>query len=148
MTTKKGKKAPSAKAVAALQAALEAELAGVALYTHLSFRVFGPQMIGIVGHLRAQATESLTHALAVGDRMTRLGAVPVVPHTGSPLPTANTLEEILRVSLAHESHAVECYRAVMEAAGDDIPLEEFARGMVATETDHASELELMLRPMR
>ena len=140
-------KPKSTKAIDALQAALDAEMAGVALYTHLSFRVFGPQMQGIVAHLRAQATESLDHALAVGDRMTRLNAVPHVRLPKAIAHSPSTLEEILRISVAHERKAVDCYRAVMEAAGDDIPLEEYARGMVATETDHASELELMLRPM-
>ena len=137
----------SPRAVEALQACLDAELAGVALYAHLSFRVFGPQMHGILSHLREQATESLDHALAVGDRMATLGAVPTV-RPGEALEHAPTsLDEILRISLVHEKQAVEKYRAVMNAAGGDVALEEWARGMVATETDHAAELERMLRPM-
>jgi bacterioferritin len=131
----------------ALQAALDAEMAGVGLYTHLAFRVFGPQRIGIVAHLREQAAESLQHAEAVGDRMTNLGGVPTV-HVPSELEHApSTLEEILRISLVHERNAVDRYREVMETAAGDVALEEFARGMVATETDHAAELEKMLRPM-
>ena len=137
----------TAKAVDALQEALDAEMAGVALYTHLAFRVFGPQRNAIVAHLRAQAAESLDHAAAVGDRMTMLGAVPSVTARVDLEHAPTGLEEILRISLVHEREAVDCYRAVLAAAGDDIPLEEFARKMVATETDHASELEKMLRPM-
>ncbi|MCK6481034.1 MAG: bacterioferritin [Planctomycetaceae bacterium] len=135
------------KAIDALQAVLDAEMSGVALYTHLSFRVFGPQMQGIITHLRTQAAESLTHALAAGDRMTRLGAVPAVrvpPEIGH---EPRSLEEVLRISLVHERNAVDLYRALMAVAGEDVPLEEYARSMVATESDHASELELMLRPM-
>ena len=137
----------SPKAVQALQACLDAEMSGVALYTHLSFRVFGPQMPGIVAPLRGQATESLTHALAVGDRMTMVGAVPNLK-AGEPIEHSPTsLDEILRISLVHERQAVECYRALMNASAGDVPLEEFARTMVATESDHAAELERMLRPM-
>ena len=134
----------------ALQAAMDAEMTGVALYTHLSLRVFGPQYQGITGHLRGQAAESLTHALAVGDRMTMLGASPRVRVKEAAESSPGSLEEILRISLVHEKRAVERYRAVMEAAvaAGDVALEEYARGMVATETDHAAELEKMLRPMR
>jgi bacterioferritin len=134
------------RAVEALQAALDAEMSGVAMYTHLAFRVFGPQMQGIVMHLRGQAAESLQHAQLCGDRMTMLGALPQVRVAQEVEHSPTSLDEILRVSLVHERRAVECYRNVLAAAGDDIPLEEFARGMVATETDHAAELEKMLRP--
>jgi bacterioferritin len=137
------------KCVDALQKALDAEMAGVALYTHLSFRIFGPQWEAIVALLRAQATESLTHALAVGDRMTMLGAVPGVSVAGRLSHEPTTLDEVLRTSLVHERGAVECYRAVMQAAAaaGDVPLEDWARTMVPTETDHSSGLERMLRPM-
>lgn len=137
----------STKAVEALQAALDTELSGVALYTHLAFRVFGPQMQGIVAHLRGQAAESLGHAEAAGDRMTTLGAV---PHVRVPVEigqSPTTLEEILRISLVHERKAVDAYRALVEAAEGDMALEEYARSMVATESDHAAALEKMLRPM-
>jgi bacterioferritin len=133
----------------ALQAALDAELNGVALYTHLSFRVFGPQWQAIVAHLREQAAESLTHALAAGDRMTMLGGVPRIAVESEIEHSPSSLEEILRISLVHERNAVECYRRVMQeaASSGNVPLEEYARGMVATETDHAATLERMLRPM-
>jgi bacterioferritin len=137
------------RALEALQAALDAEMSGVALYTHLSFRVFGPQWQAIVAHLRTQAEESLQHALAAGDRMAMLGGVPRLNLGTGIEHSPSSLEEILRISLVHERKAVDCYRAVMEtaAASGDIPLEDYARGMVSTETDHAAELERMLRPM-
>lgn len=137
----------SDQAAAALQAALDAEMAGVALYTHLALRVHGPQMHGIVAFLRSQAAESLKHAETVGDRMVRLGAVPVVRVSAELPKSPETLKEILALSLAHERGAVDRYRALVEAAAGDVPLEEFARTMVATEADHAAGLELMLRPM-
>jgi bacterioferritin len=137
------------KCVEALQGALDAEMTGVALYTHLSFRIFGPQWQAITALLRAQAAESLTHALAVGDRMTMLGAVPAVSIPGKLSHEPSTLDEVLRTSLVHERGAVEKYRAVLTAAAEagDIPLEDWSRTMVSTETDHSSALERMLRPM-
>jgi bacterioferritin len=140
-------KAKVVPAVAALQEAFDAEMRGIALYTHLAFRVSGPQTHGIVAHLREQAAESLQHAEAVGDRMVRLGAPPAAAPLATPAVAPKSLDELLRVSLAHERAAVECYRRVLARAGDDIALEEFARGMVATESDHAADLEKLLRPM-
>lgn len=137
------------RSVEALQRCLAAETAGVALYAHLSFRIFGPQWQPIVAFLRAQAAESLTHALAVGDRMVMLGAVPRVGGAEPLSHEPTTLDEVLRISLVHERGAIDGYRGVMEAAAKegDIPLEDWARAMLSTETDHSSELEKMLRPM-
>ena len=53
------------KAHAALNAIMEAELAGVVRYTHYSLMVTGPHRIPIVDFLKAQATESLLHAQQV-----------------------------------------------------------------------------------
>ena len=137
------------RCIEALQVCLQAEMGGVALYAHLSFRIFGPQWQPIVAFLRAQAAESLTHALAVGDRMVMLGAVPRIGGEESLSHEPSTLDEVLRISLVHERKAIDGYRAVMEAASaeKDIPLEDWARMMLSTETDHSSELEKMLRPM-
>jgi bacterioferritin len=50
------------KVIQTLNAILEAELAGVVRYTHYSFMVFGHARIPLITWMRAQATESLTHA--------------------------------------------------------------------------------------
>jgi bacterioferritin len=137
----------SPRLVEALQAALDAEMDGVALYVHLSCRVFGPRIEEIVTFLRAQAAESLLHAQNLGDRMTDVGAVPRIRMREAPGSEPRTLDEVLRVALVHERRAVELYREVMENAGDDIAMEEFARGMVAAESAHATHMEKMLRTM-
>jgi len=140
-------KTHSAVALDALQKAFDAEMTGVALYTHLALRVFGPQRIGIVAHLRASAAESLTHAEAVGDLITSMGGVPEIPPGEHLAHSPRTLAEILDISLVHERQAVDLYRAALDAAGGDVALEEFARKMIVTEMDDAADLEKMLRPM-
>src|SRR6478735_3373111 len=62
--------------IGVLNRLLEVELAGVVRYTHYSLLVFGFSRIPIVSWLRAQATESLTHAQLVGEWITALGAHP------------------------------------------------------------------------
>src|SRR3569833_2633630 len=55
---------------------LELELAGVARYTHNSFKVFGYNRNPIVSWLRDQASESLQHAFEAGEMITLLGDHP------------------------------------------------------------------------
>ncbi len=57
--------------IKALNTILEFELAGVVRYTHYALMVYGYNRIPIVSWLRAQATESLTHADKAGELISR-----------------------------------------------------------------------------
>ena len=61
------------KAIDALNAILETELAGVVRYMHYSFMIYGHARIPIVKWMRAQADESLLHAAEAGEFITALG---------------------------------------------------------------------------
>jgi bacterioferritin len=99
---------------------MEYEMAGVIRYTHSSLMVTGPNRIPIVAFLQEQATESLQHALIV--------------------------LQILEESLAHELNAVSLYKALLDAVSDaSIYLEEYARGQIGQEEQHALELKKMLK---
>ncbi len=136
-----------AKPIDALQHCFDLEMSGVALYTGLSFRVFGPERVELVRFLREQAQESLLHAQGVGDRMVRLGANPALNAPEDLAENPRTVDDILRISLVHERRAVDGYRAVAAVADDDFALMDYATRMVAEESDHVAEVELMLRPM-
>ena len=66
------------KVLACLNNILKLELAGVVRYTHYAFMVQGPYRLSVVSWLREQATESLSHAEAVGDHITSLGEHPTL----------------------------------------------------------------------
>ena len=131
--------------VQALNTILELELAGVVRYTHYSLMVFGYNRIPIVSWLRSQATESLDHANTAGDIITHLGGHPSLS-IGPLLETHNhDIGDILRESLAHETTALNAYKALLKIVGDSVMLEEYAREMIYQEELHLGEVDKMLR---
>jgi len=125
---------------------LEMELAGVVRYTHYSMMVYGYGRIPIVGWLRAQAAESMTHAQQAGELVTTLGEHPSLA-IGPLLETHNhDIGAILRESLEHERATLLLYRKLLGLAeGHSVMLEEYARAMIYAEELHLGEVDKMLR---
>ena len=125
---------------------VEYELAGVVRYTHYAFMIYGHHRIPIVNWLRSQATESLTHAQNAGEYITTLGGHPSLK-IGPLLEThRHAIDDILKESLEHEKQQVEYYYNLLSLVeGKSVPLEEFARSMVAEEEQHIAEVEKMMR---
>jgi bacterioferritin len=134
------------KVVTTLNRLLEMELAGVVRYTHYSLLVFGYGRIPIVSWMREQATESLAHAQQVGEWITHLGAYPSLA-IGPLLDTHRfDIGDMLRESLEAEGAALALYRELLDLVTDaSVPLEEFARQMIAVEELHAGDVDKMLR---
>lgn len=130
----------------ALNKILEAELAGVVRYTHYSLMVFGYNRIPIVSWLRAQATESLTHAQQAGEMITHFGGHPSL-NIGKLLETHNhDIGDILRESYAHEQTTLRLYVDLLALVeGKSVMLEEYARGLILQEETHLGEVDKMLR---
>lgn len=125
---------------------LEAELSGVVRYTHYSLMITGPHRIPLVEFMKAQATESLMHAQQAGEILTGLGGHPSMKIASIEETHEHGIEQILSESLEHELRAVGLYRALLELVEDrSVFLEEFARGLIATEEEHQLELRKMLR---
>ncbi len=130
----------------ALNRLLEAELSGVVRYTHYSLMVIGPHRIPLVDFMKAQATESLMHAQQVGEILTGFGGHPSTGIATIEETHDHSIQQILQESLEHELRAVELYRALLAVVeGRSVFLEEFARGLIATEEEHQLELRKMLR---
>jgi bacterioferritin len=125
---------------------MEYEMAGVIRYTHSSLMITGPNRIPIVQFLQNQATESLAHALQAGELITGLDGHPsqriaLIEETHN-----HSVLQILQESLAHELNAVSLYKALLDAVSDaSIYLEEYARGQIGQEEQHALELKKMLK---
>ncbi|MBX3017358.1 MAG: bacterioferritin [Bdellovibrionaceae bacterium] len=137
------------KVVAALNAILEHELAGVVRYTHYSLMVYGPGRIPIVKWLRDQAHESLVHAENVGEHITTLGSHPSLKIAKLLETSKHSVETILRESLEHETIQLELYYDLLKLVeGKRVGLEEYAREMIMEEELHIAEVEKMLRPAK
>jgi bacterioferritin len=131
--------------VSILNKILETELAGVVRYTHYAFMICGYGRIPIVGWMRDQATESLTHANQAGELITHLGSHPSLG-IGPLLEThRHDVGDILRESLDHEQLSLAAYMQLLELVnGRNVLLEEYARRMIAQEEMHIGEVRKML----
>ena len=132
--------------IATLNEILELELAGVVRYMHYSFMIFGHHRIPITAWLRSQSNESMAHATQAGEHITSLGGHPSL-RIGPLLEThKHSVDDILGEALEHEQKGLDAYRKLLEQVRDrSIMLEEYARGQIAAEEQHLSEIRKMLR---
>lgn len=125
---------------------VELEMAGVVRYAHSSLMVSGPNRIPIVAFLQEQANESLAHALQAGEYITGFGGHPSQNISAIEENHNHSVEQILQESLAHEMAAVDMYKVLLEEVADaSIMLEEYARGQIGMEEQHALEIRKMLQ---
>jgi len=125
---------------------VEMEMAGVVRYAHSSLMVSGPNRIPIVTFLQDQANESLAHALQAGEFITGFGGHPSQKISPIEENHNHSITQILQESLEHEMCAVAIYKELLtEVADASIMLEEYARGQIGMEEQHALEIKKMLR---
>src|SRR5258708_16064764 len=109
MTDIEERRGENGAVVAALNQILELELAGVIRYVHYSFMIFGHSRIPIVGWLRAQADESLAHAILAGEHVTAMGGHPSLV-IGELLDTRRQkVDDILTNALPHHRLGLQPY---------------------------------------
>ena len=124
---------------------VELEMAGVVRYAHSSLMITGPNRIPIVAFLQEQATESLQHALQAGEYITGFNGHPSQKISEIEENHNHSVNQILQESLDHEMAAVEKYKELLVEVQDaSIMLEEYARGQIGMEEQHALEIRKML----
>jgi bacterioferritin len=125
---------------------VELELAGAVRFTQYSLMVFGHARIPIMGWMRAQADQSLAHAIQAGEEVTGLGgkvSLGIGELVGTHHPS---VDDILGEMLVQERHGVELYRRLLGLTeGRNVSLEELARQMIRSEELDIAEIEKMLR---
>ena len=125
---------------------MEYELAGVVRYTHYSLMVTGPYRLPIVEFLKEQANESLMHAQQAGELLTGLDGHPSQKIAKIEETHKHSIKDILEESLAHEIHALNLYKNLLEIVEDEsVYLEEYTRGLIGQEEAHQLELRKMLK---
>jgi bacterioferritin len=129
-----------------LNTIIEYEMAGVVRYAHSSLMVIGPYRQPIVQFLQEQATESLQHALEAGELITGLDGHPSQKIAEIEESNDHSVTQILAESLDHEQHAVSLYQSLLNEVSDaSVMLEEYARGKISAEEQHALEVRKMLK---
>ena len=125
---------------------IELEMAGVVRYAHSSLMVSGPYRLPIVAFLQEQANESLAHALQAGEYITGLDGHPSQVIAPIEENHDHSVQQILEESLEHETDAIVKYKELLEEVTDaSIMLEEYARGQIGMEEQHALEIKKMLK---
>jgi bacterioferritin len=133
------------KALEILSQIFQAEMAGIIRYLHYSFMIMGHNRIPIQKWFRDQANESMAHSLVVGEKITSLGGHPPMITAKIEETNIHSVDQILKESLHFEEETLKLYKELALAAGDDVALEEMARQLVQTETEHCDEVKKMLR---
>ena len=125
---------------------IEYEMAGVVRYAHSSLMITGPYRLPIVAFLQEQATESLAHALQAGELITGFGGHPSQKIADIEENHDHSIQQILRESFEHETHAIKLYKKLLSEVQDSsVMLEEYARGQIGQEEQHAIEIKKMMR---
>ncbi len=135
------------KVMNCLEQIFQLEMSGVVRYLHYSFMVMGNARIPIQKWLRDQAAESQQHAIEVGEKITSYGGHPPMISAKIKESNKHSINDILKESLIFEEEGLNLYKELASLANEegDIALEELARAMVRTETDHIDEVHKMLR---
>ena len=134
------------RVIAILNEIMEYELAGVVRYTHYSLMVVGPHRLPIVQFLKDQANESLLHAQQAGELLTGLEGHPSQKIAEIIETNNHSIKDILQESLAHEIHALNLYKELLEEVeSSSVYLEEYARNLIGQEEQHQLELRKMLK---
>lgn len=125
---------------------LAEELEASIRYLHLSTLVQGIDRLVIQKVLQENHEETVEHAQQVSEKIIQVGGIPQ-PKINLELTGGKcTGIEALQTALLFEQAALDAYKdflEVVEGSGDVI-LEEFARQQVAVESEHVSELQMLL----
>ena len=134
------------KLIQALNHDLEKEMAGIVRYLHHSFIVFGPNRGPLVQMFRTQATESMTHAIQLGEKITALGGHPTVKVDQVFEPGHQTVEDMLAEDLKAEKHQLELYTKQLKEFGEhNLPMKLMLEQIIVSDQTHVEEMEKYLR---
>jgi bacterioferritin len=124
------------------------ELAGAMMYLHYSFYIYGHARIPIVGWLREQASEGMTHATEVGDKVNYYGGDPKTHPVEDAFPLRfDSLDDMLKTALKFERETFDMYASLLREIDDDnLGLRVFLENKIMEESGHIEEIEKMLRP--
>ena len=133
-------------ALSRLNELLAEELEASIRYVHLGTLVQGIDRLVIQKVLQENHEETVEHAQQVSEKILQVG--------GTPKPKINleltgekcTGIEALQTALLFEQAALDAYKEFLEVVegSGDVVLEEFARQQVALESEHVSELQMLL----
>jgi bacterioferritin len=133
------------KVLEALNLDLEHEMSAMIRYLHHSFIVTGPNRGPLVSMFRNKATDSMQHAIKLGEKISAMGGHPSVKIQEIYEPGEQTIEEMLSEDLEQEKFHLDLYEKQLELVADNTPLRLMMEQVIVEESAHVEELEMYLR---
>ena len=133
------------KLIAKLNEDLANELAAMIQYITYAAQVTGPYRPQLVDFLLQEVPDEQGHAQFLANKVVALGGVPTT--TAAPVASGESNKELLEAVLEAERRAVAGYkeRAEQADAFGDVGLKVQLEDMVRDETEHAEQVERILR---
>jgi bacterioferritin len=126
-----------------LNECLKHEWTGVAQYSQAGFIVEGMWREVYAEKFLSDAKESFGHAQMVGDKISALGGVPSVLR--NEVKQSRDIREVLEMSLAFETKAVDMYSRAIELAEGNRALVVFLEDILKEEQEGVDEYTKLLR---
>jgi bacterioferritin len=113
-------------------------------YLHLASAVRGLDRLVVERVLKERFTETIRHAEVIAQKIRALGRVPSLRINLSCVGEPRSAREVLQTALTVEEAALEGYQELLSRVEGDVPLEEFIRSQIATESEHVAQLKELL----
>jgi len=133
------------KVLEALNLDLEHEMTSIVRYLHHSFIVSGPIRAPLVAMFRSMASDSMQHAIKLGEKITAMGGHPSVKIQEIYEPGEQSIMDMLKENLEAEKHHLQLYEKQLELVQDNTPLRLMLEQVVVEESNHIEQLEMYLR---
>jgi bacterioferritin len=133
------------KVLEALNLDLEHEMTSIVRYLHHSFIVAGPIRAPLVSMFRQMASDSMQHAVKLGEKIVALGGHPSIKIQEIYEPGDQTIEEMLSENLQAEREHLSLYEKQLDLVKDHTPLRLMLEQVIVEESNHIDQLEMYVR---
>ncbi len=133
----------TAKAITKLNDILKHEWTGIAQYAQQSFMVRGVWREVYAEMFSESAEECLGHGRKIADKIVALGGVPTIER--NKIQQTDSLEDMLKQSLAFEQAAVDHYLEALEICEDNRPLVVMLEDILLEEQEGVDDITKLLR---
>ncbi len=113
-------------------------------YLYLAATVKGIDRAVLRKTLMEGIDETLEHAQTIAEKIIQLGGKPKLKVRAELEDGLVSGRDAIRTALAFEQAALDAYRELLDKVEDDVALEEFVRAQIATESEHVSQLYMLL----
>jgi ferritin-like protein len=127
-----------------LNHAFAEEVEAATRYLHLRSAVRGLDRLVVERVLKEAFDETIRHAEVIGQKIRSLGHFPKLDIAVSCPAEPLSGRDALRLAVTFEEAALELYQDLLKKVEGDIPLEEFVRSQIATESEHLALIKEFL----